>query len=648
MSKDKNTQEFVAANIKITKGMTQQARELGITHAAYRNKGVQKRLMREQKEIIKRQQRNEGIKRKLIKEFEQDKAAKLKAAKQQQAEKEHLTVLEQVMSVPPEPGPLEDLGYFGDSPRETVEQAAKRVMGIIGFGGLEAAQAGEYDTEGLFLKPNTPSNNNVQAISGSEAYDIIKDNPSNTETAGFTIDSFSPTDNTERIKLKYVDIDVAATYPGPDTTSEELHEASRQVSGWEQGIPEETGIDPTLPFDDGTVDTNVDPKNFGVQSVDDNVDEAELPTNVTRNADGSVIFHDVKTGWRTKLPAHMVDGNKLSRLMDVAELEAIAKYLPLDLSVQIMDKLELAKADGVTQVETPQELVDYWSSCIGNDDVTRMYPDGHQDWKWDDLQKKIAEQGGLSNVTIMAELPTNEPTGRGFPIPPMTVEMLLNPFESHGWGNRKQMFGNSKGQQPRVITEAVVAPELKENQVLVNLYGDENSYKPFPNIGDTIRPDGLLMAVHTVDGEPLSEKDLINLREVDLINDTIAFNKSILMSPVVHTFSHSTVEGVMTMVKEEARKAISEDISQTFPHHPQEDAAFPHRPDHQFDPLLEVVYQSTPEEVAHLVDEAVMGDNKPQALDIATGEIRETTGHVVDGKVQYIDDKSKDDSSDKE
>ena len=518
MSKDKNTQEFVAANIKITKGMTQQARELGITHAAYRNKGVQKRLMREQKEIIKRQQRNEGIKRKLIKEFEQDKAAKLKAAKQQQAEKEHLTVLEQVMSVPPEPGPLEDLGYFGDSPRETVEQAVKRIMSIIGFGGLEAVQAGEYDTEGLFLKPNTPSNNNVQAISGSEAYDIIKDNPSNTETTGFTIDSFSPTDNAERKASDYSNIVDFSTLSEADSDYMEkrrklieLHAKNRIAAGNTEGLyikpVEETGIDPTLPFDDGTIDTNDDPKNFGVQSVDDNVEEAKLPTNVTRNADGSVIFHDVKTGWRTKLPAHMVDGNKLSLMMDVAELEAIAKYLPLDLSVQITDKLELAKADGVTQVETPQELVDYWSSCIGNDDVTRMYPDGHQDWKWDDLQKKIAEQGGISNVTITAELPTNEPTGRGFPLHPVAFDMLAGIFGGTCGGTRKQMFGNSKGQQPRVITEAVVAPELKENQVLVNLYGDENSYKPFPNIGDTVRPDGEVQYIDDKPKDDSSDKE---------------------------------------------------------------------------------------------------------------------------------------------
>lgn len=34
----------------------------------------------------------------------------------------------------------------------------------------------------------------------------------------------------------------------------------------------------------------------------------------------------------------------------------------------------------------------------------------------------------------------------------------------------------------------------------VNLYGDENHYKPFPEIGDYIRPDGLLMALRSYNG----------------------------------------------------------------------------------------------------------------------------------------------------
>lgn len=34
---------------------------------------------------------------------------------------------------------------------------------------------------------------------------------------------------------------------------------------------------------------------------------------------------------------------------------------------------------------------------------------------------------------------------------------------------------------------------------LLNLYGDEENYKPFPDIGDTIRPDGLVFAARKID-----------------------------------------------------------------------------------------------------------------------------------------------------
>lgn len=34
---------------------------------------------------------------------------------------------------------------------------------------------------------------------------------------------------------------------------------------------------------------------------------------------------------------------------------------------------------------------------------------------------------------------------------------------------------------------------------LLNLYGDEENYKPFPDIGDTIRPDGLVFATRKID-----------------------------------------------------------------------------------------------------------------------------------------------------
>lgn len=41
--------------------------------------------------------------------------------------------------------------------------------------------------------------------------------------------------------------------------------------------------------------------------------------------------------------------------------------------------------------------------------------------------------------------------------------------------------------------------QWSENTILLNLYGDENNYKPFPDVGDVIRPDGILCAIRKID-----------------------------------------------------------------------------------------------------------------------------------------------------
>lgn len=68
MAKDKNTQVIVrAATVKITKGQIDQARAHGITHANFTNKGVQKRLMKNQERIRREQERRENATKKLNK-----------------------------------------------------------------------------------------------------------------------------------------------------------------------------------------------------------------------------------------------------------------------------------------------------------------------------------------------------------------------------------------------------------------------------------------------------------------------------------------------------------------------------------------------------------------------------------------------------
>lgn len=61
----------------------------------------------------------------------------------------------------------------------------------------------------------------------------------------------------------------------------------------------------------------------------------------------------------------------------------------------------------------------------------------------------------------------------------------------------------------------------------INLYGDENNYKPFPDIGDYVREDGLLMALRSYDGNfSAVEMSKVNLRKVSYTHDKLFYAPS--------------------------------------------------------------------------------------------------------------------------
>ena len=59
----------------------------------------------------------------------------------------------------------------------------------------------------------------------------------------------------------------------------------------------------------------------------------------------------------------------------------------------------------------------------------------------------------------------------------------------------------------------------------LNLYGDENNYKPFPDIGDVVREDGVLMALRTYDPVELAivEQGIHSTRNIDYTFDTTIY-----------------------------------------------------------------------------------------------------------------------------
>ncbi len=67
--------------------------------------------------------------------------------------------------------------------------------------------------------------------------------------------------------------------------------------------------------------------------------------------------------------------------------------------------------------------------------------------------------------------------------------------------------------------------EWGRKRYALNLYGDENHYKPFPDIGSVIRPDGLLMALRDFEPSELAvvEQSVNACRKVDFTFDTTIY-----------------------------------------------------------------------------------------------------------------------------
>ena len=62
--------------------------------------------------------------------------------------------------------------------------------------------------------------------------------------------------------------------------------------------------------------------------------------------------------------------------------------------------------------------------------------------------------------------------------------------------------------------------------ILLNLYGDDEHYKPFPDLGDRIRPDGMVFAMREIDdAESMMEMTPAALRRVDAAFDKPMFGE---------------------------------------------------------------------------------------------------------------------------
>lgn len=88
-------------------------------------------------------------------------------------------------------------------------------------------------------------------------------------------------------------------------------------------------------------------------------------------------------------------------------------------------------------------------------------------------------------------------------------------------------FGVQHTQEEAQDVFVVRMEKLADNQVMLNLYGDESTYKPLPIVGDRINLGGIVAAVRKFpDCELPSEEDRVKLRQTDInyIFDTLYYS----------------------------------------------------------------------------------------------------------------------------
>jgi len=112
---------------------------------------------------------------------------------------------------------------------------------------------------------------------------------------------------------------------------------------------------------------------------------------------------------------------------------------------------------------------------------------------------------------------------------------FLNTVEDSGWLSESGAY-KLRGE---IFYDVVV--NRGPNDILINAYGKDGAYKPFPVVGDKIRQDLLIMAKRVID-DPLLAPSLLNeesLRDFNLEFDEPGFGKTINSEVVDFTIEHN-------------------------------------------------------------------------------------------------------------
>lgn len=178
--------------------------------------------------------------------------------------------------------------------------------------------------------------------------------------------------------------------------------------------------------------------------------------------------------------------------------------------------------------ENPKTLIiyeDIYSKEVGSVEIDRYHCE-HQYFGFSyvltEEGKKISEGSYVKEGTILADSPTIDKNKNWrYGIESNVVMMSVPAIIEDGVVVRRGFLEKlkTKGFESRI-------GNFGKNMYPLNLYGDKDNYKPFPDIGDRIRSDGLIMAFRTYD-DLLGPLDMTteSLMEVDHIFDKTVYAK---------------------------------------------------------------------------------------------------------------------------
>lgn len=204
----------------------------------------------------------------------------------------------------------------------------------------------------------------------------------------------------------------------------------------------------------------------------------------------------------------------------------LSRRMPADASVlKVIEKYQRTLGAGGIK-ENPLTLVvyeDYKTREIGVVDIP-THSSFHQHYGFPYVKTRNVSRGDMIAAdTVLADTPAVDENGfyrlgADCEIAFMTVPAVIEDGMVVSKSFLKKM--TSKGYESRVVS-------FGKKRYPINLYGDSNNpdeYKPFPDIGERVRPDGLLFALRAYDDllAPI-EMDDRALRTPDMVFDKLVY-----------------------------------------------------------------------------------------------------------------------------